>query len=158
MTELQRIKPAPIRKTLRVAASPERAFDTFVAMGPWWLRDHSVIAQAQQTEQVDVVIEPHVGGRWYEVGANGGTYDWGRVVAFERPERLVLLWQLGLDFEFHADLETTVEVLFRSEGEHTVVEFEHRDLERMGENAAQVLESMDGGWGALLDRFASALA
>jgi hypothetical protein len=35
----------------------------------------------------------------------------------------------------------------------TIVEFEHRDLERMGADAAEMLEGMDGGWGMLLGLF-----
>jgi hypothetical protein len=35
----------------------------------------------------------------------------------------------------------------------TIVEFEHRDLERMGADAVQLLEGMDGGWAMLLGLF-----
>ena len=42
--EAQRIAPAPIRKTLRVKASQEKAFDTFVGgMGGWWIKGHSLL-------------------------------------------------------------------------------------------------------------------
>ena len=48
--ETQRIAPAPIRKTLRVKASPDKAFDTFVAgMGGWWLKSHSLLKSPQRT-------------------------------------------------------------------------------------------------------------
>ena len=153
MNEMQRIKPAPIRKILHVAVAPERAFDVFVGMGLWWLKGHSVIAQLQQTEQVDVVIEPRAGGRWYEVGANGGEYEWGRVVVYDRPGHLVLTWQLGADFTFDPTLRTTVEVRFVTEGAGTRVEFEHRDLEQFGDAAGALRDSMDRGWGDLLDGF-----
>jgi hypothetical protein len=37
--ESPRIAPAPIRRSLRVRASPEKAFDTLVGgMGGWWLK------------------------------------------------------------------------------------------------------------------------
>jgi len=35
----------------------------------------------------------------------------------------------------------------------TIVRFEHRDLERMGEGTVELFESMDGGWGMLLSLF-----
>ena len=157
MNETQRIKPAPVRKELRVRAGRERAFDTFAKMGAWWMKGHSVIAPLQQTEQADVVIEPRAGGRWYEIGANGNEYDWGKVIVWDPPRRLVLCWQLGPNFEYDADLETTVEVLFVEDGEFTNVSFEHRDLERFGDGAGPLRDSMDGGWGELLEGFRKAL-
>ena len=37
------IKPAPVKKTLVVAASPQRAFDVFTAgFDRWWPRSHSI--------------------------------------------------------------------------------------------------------------------
>lgn len=147
----QRIAPAAIRKTIEVRAPIDRAFRVFAErMGDWWHKEHSV---AQGTTQADVVIEPRAGGRWYEKGADGSEHQWGRVIAYEPPHRLVLAWQLTREFQFDPDFETTVEILFEEQGDTTVVRFEHRDLERMGEGAAQQLESMDGGWGMLLDLF-----
>ncbi len=147
----QRIAPAPIRHTLRVKASQEKAFDTFVAgMGGWWIKAHSLLKSPQK----DVVIEPRAGGRWYETGEDGSEQDWGKVVAWERPERIVLAWQLDADFDYDPAFETTVEVRFIPDGDHAVVEFEHRDLERYGDRAVEVRggyeSGMDGGWGELL--------
>lgn len=65
MTTAQIIKPAPIRKTSRVRATPQRAFDVFATrMGAWWMKSHSVLQAVHQTPQKDVVIEPFLGGRW----------------------------------------------------------------------------------------------
>ena len=151
----QRIAPAAIRKTVTVNAPIERAFDVFASrMGEWWHKEHSI---AQDTTQTDVVVEPCAGGRWYEKGADGSEHQWGRVIAYEPPHRLVLGWQLTREFRFDPDFETTVEVLFEERGDMTVVKFEHRDLERMGKGAVQELEAMDGGWGMLLDLFKTAV-
>ena len=68
-------------------------------------------------------------------------------------DRLVLAWQLTREFKFDPDFETTVEVLFEERGDTTIVQFEHRDLERMGAGAVEQMEAMDGGWGMLLDLF-----
>ena len=44
--------------------------------------------------------------------------------------------------------------------DHTIVEFEHRDLERFGDNAEAVRgdydTGMDGGWGQLLAGYQAA--
>jgi len=147
----QRIAPAAIRKTIEVNAPIDRAFSVFAArMGDWWHKEHSI---AQGTTQKDVVIEPHVGGRWYEVGADGSEHDWGKVLAYEPPRRLLLAWQLTRDFQYEPDFETIVEVNFEERAGKTIVRFEHRDLERMGADAVEMLEGMDGGWGFLLDLF-----
>ena len=147
----QRIAPAAIRKTIDVKAPVDRAFAVFAAhMGDWWHKEHSI---ARDTTQVDVVIEPRAGGRWYEKGADGSEHPWGRVIAYEPPHRLVLAWQLTREFVYDPDFETTVEVRFEEITEGTRVHFEHRDLERMGAEAVETLEGMDGGWGMLLDLF-----
>jgi uncharacterized protein YndB with AHSA1/START domain len=147
----QRIAPASIRKTITVNAPIDRAFEIFAArMGDWWHKEHSV---ARGTTQKDVVIEPRAGGRWYEVGADGSEHPWGRVIAYDPPRRLLLGWQLTREFAYDPDFETTVEVNFEEKDGTTVVQFEHRDLERMGADAVELLEGMDGGWGLLLDLF-----
>lgn len=152
--EVQRISPAPIRKSIRVKASQQRAFDVFVGcMGQWWLKSHSLLKSPQK----DVVVEARVGGRWFEVGEDGSEYEWGRVLAWSPPERVALAWQLNADWTYDPDFETTVEVRFVADGDHTVVEFEHRDLERFGARAEELRggyeSGMDGGWTALLDKY-----
>ena len=149
--ETQRIAPAPIRRSLRVRASQEKAFDTFVGgMGGWWLKTHSLLG----SPQTDVVIEPRTGGKWYEVGEDGSEQTWGKVLGWERPGRVLLAWQLNGEWTYDEDFETTVEVRFTPDGDHTIVDFEHRDLERFGDKAEAVRgdyeTGMDGGWGHLL--------
>ena len=147
----QRIAPAAIRKTIEVRAPIDRAFELFATrMGEWWHKEHSI---ARETTQADVVIEPMAGGRWYEVGADGSEHEWGKVLAYDPPNRLLLAWQLTKEFEYDPKFETTVEVRFEERDGMTIVEFEHRDLERMGTDAVQLLEGMDGGWAMLLGLF-----
>jgi uncharacterized protein YndB with AHSA1/START domain len=150
----QRIAPAAISKTLTVDAPIERAFNVFASrMGDWWHKEHSI---AKGTTQKDVIIEPRAGGRWYEKGADGSEHQWGKVLAYDPPRRLVLAWQLTREFQFDPDFETTVEVNFEEKDGATIVHFAHRELERMGADAVQMLESMDGGWGMLLDLYKGA--
>ncbi len=149
--EAQSISPAPIRRTLRVRASQDKAFHTFAGgMGGWWLKTHSLLKSPQK----DVVIEPRAGGRWYEIGEDGSEQMWGKVLAWDAPDRIVLAWQLNGEWAYDPDFETIVEVSFTADGDHTMVAFEHRDLDRYGDNAEAVRgdydTGMDGGWGELL--------
>jgi uncharacterized protein YndB with AHSA1/START domain len=150
-----RITPAPVRKTITVKASQSRAFDVFTAgMGRWWRKDHHLLTQSPLK---DVVIEPRAGGRWYEQNEDGSECDWGKVLAWEPPGRVVLAWQLNAEWKYDPDLVTEVEVQFIAEGSMTRVEFEHRNLERFGARADEIraiLDSMNG-WGATVTGYAA---
>ena len=149
------ITPAPIRKTVRVKVPPARAFEIFTARaGRWWLKSHSVSKTKSPIE--DVVIEPRRGGRWFERGEDGSECDWGKVLAWEPPARLLLAWQLDAQFQFDPSIETEVEIRFIADGNGTLVELEHRHLERLGDRAAGMRDSFDRGWAALIESFATA--
>ena len=152
----QRIQPAPVRKSVTVKAPPEKAFKVFTAgVGRWWPKTHHIGAAEPET----VVIEPKVGGRWYERGLDGVECEIGKVLVWDPPARLVLGWQLTPDWKFDPDLVTEVEVRFTPEGDGaTRVELEHRNLERFGDRAETVRSQIDApnGWGGLLQLFADA--
>jgi uncharacterized protein YndB with AHSA1/START domain len=106
---------------------------------------------------VDAVIEPRVGGRWYERGDDGSTCDWGRVLAWEPHARLVLTWDITADWQYDPALQTEIEVRFIAEGEaSTRVELEHRRLDRYGDRRDEMRTIFDetGDWGRLLAAFA----
>ncbi|HEY6255079.1 MAG TPA: SRPBCC family protein [Xanthobacteraceae bacterium] len=148
------IRPAPVRKSITVKADTARAFEVFTArIGSWWPRSHCVASSPQK----DVVIEPRAGGRWYEIGEDGSRCDWGKVLAWEPPARVLLAWQINGDWKYDPDLITEVEVKFTplADGE-TRVEFEHRNLERFGDKVEQVRGAIDseGGWSGILKTYA----
>ena len=147
------IRPAPVRKSIRVSASPDRAFEVFTAgIGRWWPKSHKIgLADLDRP-----VIEPRAGGRWYELDVDGSECELGKVAVWDPPARLVLIWQLTPEFKYDPDLITEVEVTFTAEGAGTLVELEHRDLERLGDKAEAMAEivSGPGGWPALLALFA----
>lgn len=152
------IQPAPVRRSVVVQASPNRAFEVFTArLGEWWPKSHHIGKSEPQTS----IIEPRAGGRWFERGVDGVECDIGRVLVWEPPHRLVLAWQLSADFKYVPDFMTEVELRFTSEGARaTRVDLEHRHLERYGELAEKVRETVGapGGWTAILDLYARAAA
>ena len=150
-----RITPAPVRKSITVNASQARAFEAFTARMIRWRRpDHHIGTSPMK----DVVLEPKVGGGWYEVGEDGTVCEWGKVLEWDPPRRFVLAWQLGADWKYDPDFMTVLEVRFAAaEGSATRVELEHRDLERYGERVAEVRASLDapGGWTGALAAYAA---
>jgi uncharacterized protein YndB with AHSA1/START domain len=150
------LKIAPVRKVVRVKASPEVAFDLFTAgMSRWWAPTHSI--NPTKSPLKAAIIEPRAGGRWYERGEDGSECEWGRVLAFEPPRRLLLAWQITPQWTYDPSLVTEVEVTFAAEGEGvTRVELEHRDIDRFGEAAEAMRAAFDspGGWAGLLENFA----
>jgi uncharacterized protein YndB with AHSA1/START domain len=148
------IRPAPVRKSTFVNAPQDRAFDVFTAgIGRWWPKSHKI----GPADLDRPIIEPHEGGRWYELDVDGTECELGKVAAWEPPSRLVLIWQLTPEFTYDANLITEVEVTFTPEGDGTRVDLEHRDLERMGDKAETMRETVSGpgGWPALLELFAA---
>jgi uncharacterized protein YndB with AHSA1/START domain len=158
------ISPAPIRKTIRVAAAPARAFEVFTAgMARWWIKTHS--PNPTRSPIKDIVMEPRTGGRWFERGEDGSECDWGKVLVWEPPTgrgsgRLLLAWQIDGHLRFDSALVTELEIHFTADGTGTRVTLEHRDLERLGDKAAAIHQLFDSdcGWSGLLDEFAKAAA
>ena len=84
----------------------------------------------------------------------GDEHDWGAVLEWEPPRRLVYRWHLRQE---RADA-TEVEIRFASQpgGEGTTVEIEHRGWERLGERGPQRRERNERGWGGLLPAYVAA--
>jgi len=148
-----------VRKVVSVQAPPAVAWRVFTEkMGTWWPLAHYKIGKANA---VDAVIEPRIGGRWYERGDDGSTCDWGRVLSWEPHSRLVLSWDISADWQPDPALKTEIEVRFIPEGKDgTRVELEHRHLDRYGARRDEMRRIFDteGDWGRLLEMFARTAA
>jgi uncharacterized protein YndB with AHSA1/START domain len=147
-----------IRRQVVVSASQQTAFDVFTAgMTGWWPAEHHIGSAPIE----EIVIEPETGGRWYTKHTDGSESYTGVVTAWEPPGRLVITWQIGADWKYHADLVTTLEVHFVEEAPgRTRLELEHRDLEAFGEQAEHMRQVFDApdAWNTTLERFAAAAA
>jgi len=150
MTEQTTI--APVRRSVTVAATPAEAFATFTTrMAAWWpLATHHL----GEEPPIDVVVEPIAGGRWYERAAGGAEREWGRVLAYEPPGRILLAWHLDGTFAYDPDAERAadVEVTFAAVAGGTRVTLEHRGFERQNEGlrAAHAV-AQEGGWSGILE-------
>jgi uncharacterized protein YndB with AHSA1/START domain len=144
-----------VRKSITVEAPQARAFDVFTAgLDKWWPRSHHI----GEADMAEAVIECREGGRAYERGVDGSECDWGRVLVFDRPNRVVVSWHIQGDWSYDPDpaKASEYEARFVPQGDNrTLVEFEHRNFERHGADAAKIAESVggEGGWGSLLEMF-----
>ncbi len=148
---------APVMRSIRVKATPQKAFRFFTeSMGKWWPANFSIGSSPMK----DVVMETGVGGRWHEVGQDGSTCQWGEVLAWNPPDRVVLAWRISAGWQFDPSLLTEVDVSFKDLGNgETEVILEHRKLENYGDAAADIVGifASPDGWNAALARFAGEL-
>ena len=146
------ITVAPVRKSIRVNASQAHAFEVFTSgIGRWWPRKKSI----GKTSMKAAVIEPRLGGRWYELGEDGSQADVGKVLAWEPPQRFVVSWDINSQWKPDTAVSSEVEVRFIADGPNaTLVELEHRKFEQMGAEAgASMRKDVDGGWPGMLEHF-----
>lgn len=152
---------AVVRKSVRVKAPIERAFSVFVEqMETWWPATHHI----GETPFEAIFVEPRVGGKWYERNVAGEICEWGTVLAWDPPHRVVFSWHLGPghdqpDWVFDPDMSKASEVEIRFTAEEsgvTFVELTHSKLERHGEGYEQLRVLFDGpgAWQGILELYA----
>jgi uncharacterized protein YndB with AHSA1/START domain len=150
----------PVRKSVAVRASAAQAFSIFTEdFDSWWPRSHHIGSAPMRK----AIIENRLGGRCYSEHVDGTECDWGTVLAWEPPHRLVIAWQMGGDWKYEPDISKSSEVEIRfspaPEG-MTLVSLEHRYLDRAGPSAGVMRASLDSanGWGGILQLFDARVA
>lgn len=138
----------PIRRLVSVSWPPEEAFRRFTAeFDSWWPRGtHSIGGKLVKR----VVFECRVGGRIFEEFTDGRRYQWGRVTAWEPPDRVAFTWHPSREEAEAQDVDLT----FRAAGSGTRVELVSSGWERLGAKARGARKGYYVGWGAVLDHWA----
>jgi uncharacterized protein YndB with AHSA1/START domain len=150
----------PVRASIVVDAPVERAFRVFTEdIASWWPPEHHLL----QGKLEKMVFEPRVGGHVYDRGVDGTECRWARVLAYEPPHRIVISWDISLQWQVETDPAKTseVEVRFAPESpERTRIELEHRHVHRHGEGWEQMHGAVGSpdGWDHGLQCFAARLA
>jgi uncharacterized protein YndB with AHSA1/START domain len=108
--------------SLRVGATPARAFDAFVnEIGAWWRPNE--LFRFTPTSPGAMAFETGLGGRLTETPPDGDAFEIGRITVWEPGERLAFTWRQA---SFAPDQITRVEVRFEPVGSETRVTVEHR--------------------------------
>lgn len=158
MTDHPAVAVTPVHKSVTVKTSVDHAFHVFTAgFHTWWPKSHHIGTSPLKK----AILEGKVGGRAYSEQEDGTECDWGSILAWDPPTRLIIAWQINGRWQFDPDLSraSEVEVTFVPLGDgSTRVNVEHRHLERHGAEAAGIRKNIDspGGWGGLLDLYAGA--
>jgi uncharacterized protein YndB with AHSA1/START domain len=141
-----------IRRSVTVAAPPERAFEVFTErMHTWWpLATHSVRGLRDGAPPAELHFEPRPGGRFYEKTGDEEC-SWGTVLVCEPPHRLVYEWHVNPE-----NPPTEVEVTFTPEDGGTRVDLVHRGWERFpADSPTREGYDSETGWTTVLARFAA---
>jgi uncharacterized protein YndB with AHSA1/START domain len=113
--------------SLRVAATPARAFDVFTReIAAWWRRDG--LFQFTPRSPGVLAFEPHAGGRFTETLPDGKVFEIGRITVWEPGTFLAFTWRQAT---FERDQATLVEVRFEAVGDQTRVTVEHSGWDRI---------------------------
>ncbi|MGH3359517.1 MAG: SRPBCC domain-containing protein, partial [Nocardioidaceae bacterium] len=93
----------------------------------------------------------------YEIGPHDLRWDWGRVLAWQPPERLVFSWQIGPDRVPVPDSDSASEVLVTFAEDVpsvTTVNVQHGHWDRHGPDGASYRASFEQVWPYALGRLA----
>lgn len=113
---------AAVIVSIRVGATPLRAFEAFTAeIGSWW-RQNPLFALTPRGDGV-LRFEPGEGGRLVAMLANGREFEVGRIIIWKPGERLALAWRQAT---FAPGQSTELDVRFEAVGDETRVTVEHR--------------------------------
>ena len=151
---------AVVRRQIVVETPIDRAFAVFVdRFGDFKPPEHNLLG----AEIVESRFEPRVGGHLYDRAADGTECRWGRVLAYEPPNRVVFSWDIGPTWQLETDEgnASEVEVRFVAETpERTRVELEHRKLDRHGPGWESLRDGVadEGGWPLYLARYGDVVA
>lgn len=145
----------PVRKSVRVKADVARAFRVFTEeMDSWWPRTHHIGSSPLKR----VVVEGRPMGAIYSEQEDGTDCPWGSVLTWEPPHLFVMAWQIRPDWQFEPDLSKCSEVQIRftpADDGTTLVELEHRHMERHGAGWSKMHEQVNSGWPGVMQLFAA---
>ena len=140
-----------VSEKIIIHAPVTHVFDVFTReLGDWWPPDLTFSGadfQAAGSEHLQ-------GGNWFEVNRSGIRTDWGEVLVWQPPERVILSWRVSVTrTQEPPDKASQVEFRFQvAEPDSTEVLVQHSNFARHGKAAEAMRAGMasDAGWRAIL--------
>ena len=134
----------PIVVEFEVAATPRHAFEMWTnRTSAWWPRAHTL----SQDPDLEVIFEPHDGGRIFERSTDGSEYPWGEVTLWDPPNRVEYWWHLFFD----RDEATKVSVTFNEVDAGVHVRLEQVGFEVLAESVGlDRRNETDRAWNAVV--------
>ena len=107
-----------------------------------------------------MIFEPRVGGHIIDRGVSGAESRWATVLVFDPPDHVAFSWDISLAWQIEPDPARTSEVhvtFTAQDAEHTLVELEHRHLDRHGDGWESMRDAVGSPNGWNLEPYATAL-
>ncbi|MCB0122334.1 MAG: SRPBCC domain-containing protein [Caldilineaceae bacterium] len=140
---------AVVYNSIVVPLSPMAAFTLWTEqIHLWWPAGHS----RSGDPATHVLLEPGVGGRFYERASDGVEHEWGRILVWQPPAHLAYQWFLGSG----PTQPTRVDVYFSAIGDQeTLVQVEHRGPDLIGALWWRNKVRYKSAWDVVLPAYAS---
>lgn len=144
-----------INRSISLSVDPEQAFKAFVHdFNHWWPVEYTW----SQDSLREIRIGKEQGELCKEIGPHGFRCDWGWVSEFIQGRKIECTWQISPNREPIPNPEhaSKISVAFSEDDEAgTVVQFEHVDFGKHGEEGENYEAMMDSpqGWSFILDRY-----
>ena len=146
-----------VRRTVVVDAPVDHAFTFFTRdIGQWWDADKHLLKEPLK----EMVLEPFVGGHIIDRGVDGGESRWATILAYDPPGHVAFSWDINPEWQIETDRSkvSEVHVTFTDQGNgRTLVELEHRHLDRHGPDWKSLRDAVGSPNGWSLEGYAAAL-
>lgn len=149
-----------VKVTVKVPISASDAFNAFIDdLHSWWPKEYTWAGDVLER----IKIEPKENGRCFERGPYGFECDWGRVLKWNPPHRIIFSWQISPNRvpEPNPEKASEVEIQFKEiSNKATKINFEHRNFDNHGKDAETYKKALNSpqGWPYIIDNYKKLVA
>lgn len=140
----------PIRKTIEVPCDRATAFRIFVEnTATWWPLANNSISAMSGAAAKSVTIEPHIGGRVYEIAHDDTKHEWGSVRDYQPDSEITIDWHVNLPPEEATQVHA---VFTQLDSGRTRVDLTHTNWQILGDRGSGMRDGYNNGWINVFER------